>query len=141
MVLPVLPLAVAGLAGTVGGMGLSQIIGGTKKEGASVTTTYGQVYHAPGEVYSPQIQYAPHTGYSYTGATYIINSPYASSKKSAALEQSSSPAQEGYWEVPQSYTTSPTVDSGNGLNSKTLLLIAGLGVVGLIGFGLVSGRK
>lgn len=142
MALPLLPLTVAGLAGTVGGMGLSQFIGGGKKDSsASVTTTYGQVYHAPGEVYSPQMQYAPQTGYSYTGATYIINSPYASSKKSAALNQSSSPAQEGYWEVPQEYTTSPQVSAGSGLDSRTLLLIAGLGVVGLIGFGLVSGRK
>ncbi len=143
MVLPLLPLAVAGLAGTVGGMGLSQVLGGTKKEGASVTTTttYGQVYHATGEVYSPQMQYAPQTGYSYTGATYIINSPYASSKKSSALEQTSQPAQEGYWEVPQEYTTSPQVSAGSGLDTKTLLLIAGLGVVGIIGFGLVSGRK
>lgn len=144
MVLPLLPLAVAGLAGTVGGMGLSQFIGGGKKDSSAsvtTTTTYGQVYHSPGEVYSPQMQYAPQTGYSYTGATYIINSPYASSKKSAALEQSSSPAQEGYWEVPQAYTTSPQVSAGSGLDSTTLLLIAGLGVVGLIGFGLVSGRK
>ena len=136
MVVPLITV-VAGLAGAVGGMGLSQFIGGGKKESSTTTTTtYGQVYHAPGEVYSPQVQYAPQTGYSYVGATYIIDSPYASNKKSSALSQTSRPQQEGSWEVPQTYETSPQVSPG--IDAKTLMIIAGIGAVAIIGFGMVS---
>lgn len=144
----VAPLVVAGIAATaamsgIGGTILGGLFGGTKKEEhITETNTYGQVYHAPGEVYSPQIQYAPQYGYSYVGATYQINSPDASSKKSASVNQTSTPSQEGLWEVPQSYETSPQVTSGGGLlDNNTLIILAIVGGVGIIGYGLVSGGK
>lgn len=144
----VAPLIVAGVAATaalsgIGGTILGGLFGGTKKEEHITTTnTYGQVYHAPGETYAPQIQYAPQYGYAYTGATYIINSPEASSKKSASVAQTSYPSQEGSWDVPQSYETSPSVTSGGGiLDNNTLIILAIIGGVGIIGYGLVSGGK
>lgn len=145
MVFPLIPVAIATSAG-IGGAVLGGMFTGKKETVSNVSTyspTYGQVYHAPGEVYSPQIQYAPQTGYAYTGPTYIINSPYASSKKETALQQSSYPTQEGEWSVPQSYETSPTISPGSsaGLDSNTLLLLGLLGVAGIIGYGLVSGGK
>lgn len=144
----VAPLLVAGVAATaalsgIGGTILGGLVGGTKKEQSITTTnTYGQVYHAPGETYAPQIQYAPQYGYSYVGATYQINSPNAESKKSASVEQSSSPSQQGSWDVPQSYETSPSVTSGGGiLDNNTLIILAIIGGVGIIGYGLVAGGK
>lgn len=145
MVLPLIPLA-AGAAVGVGGAVLGGMFAGKKETVSNVSTyspTYGQVYHAPGETYAPQIQYAPQYGYAYTGPTYIIDSPGASSKKETLLSQSSSPAQSGEWDVPQSYETSPNISPGSseGLNSETLLMLGLLAVAGIIGYGLVTGGK
>lgn len=141
MPVPLVALA-AGIAGTAVGGAVGSLFGGTKKEETiTTTTTYGQVYHAPGEIYAPQIQYSPQTGYSYTGATYIINSPSAISKKSSTLEQSSTPTQTGSWDVPQSYETSPEVSSGTFFDKNTLILVAVIGAVAVVGYGLVSGGK
>ena len=144
----VAPLVVAGIAATaamsgIGGTILGGMFGGTKKEQSITTTnTYGQVYHSPYETYAPQIQYAPQYGYSYVGATYQINSPGAESKKSASVEQSSTPSQQGTWDIPSTYETSPSVTSGGGLlDNNTLVILAIIGGVGIIGYGLVSGRK
>lgn len=143
MVLPLIPIA-AGAVGAVGGMGLSQLLGSGKKVGDTITTTttttHGEVYHAPGEVYSPQVQYAPQYGYAYTGATYIINSPSSSSKKDTALSQALSPSQEGAWETPQTYSTQPAVSTGvgTGISEQTILIVAALGVAAIIGYALLQ---
>mgnify|MGYP000889453548 FL=1 len=139
--MPVPLLAVgAGIAGTAAGAAVGSLFGGSKKEGnITSTTTYGQVYHQPYETFAPQIQYAPQTGYAYTGATYIINSPYATSKKDTALTQTSSPAQAGTWDVPQTYETSPKVDTGTGIDNTTIMVVAALGAVAVIGYGLFAG--
>lgn len=143
MVLPLVPIAV-GIAGTAIGGAVGSLFGGSKKEEhITTTTTYGQVYHAPGEIYSPQIQYSPQSGYAYTGPTYIINSPSAESKKETMLSQASYPAQAGSWDVPQSYETSPVISPGSGLDSSTLMMLGIIGAVAVIGYGLVSsgGKK
>jgi hypothetical protein len=142
MVLPLIPIAAALAAGGIGfGVG-GALLGGKKEETLQTyAPTYGQVYHASGETYAPQIQYAPQSGYSYTGATYIVNSPYASSKKETALTQGSNPSQEGSWQVPQSYEVSPTVSPGSGmaLDSGTLIPIAIIGAVAVVGYALFTG--
>jgi hypothetical protein len=141
VVLPLLPIA-AGIAGTALGGAVGSLFGGSKKEESITTTnTYGQVYHSPYETFAPQIQYAPQSGYAYTGATYIINSPNATSKKETLLSQESSPAQAGTWDVPQTYETKPEVSTGTGIDNQTIMIVAALAAVGIIGFGLVSGGK
>lgn len=141
MALPLLPILV-GIGGTALGGAVGSMFGGSKKEEHITTTqTYGQVYHSPYETFAPQIQYAPQTGYAYTGATYIIDSPRATSKKETLLTQESSPAQAGTWDVPQTYETSPTVAPGAGIDNQTIMIVAALAAVGIIGFGLVSGGK
>lgn len=141
MALPLLPI-LAGIGGTALGGAVGSMFGGSKKEEHITTTqTYGQVYHSPYETFAPQIQYAPQTGYAYTGATYIIDSPGATSKKETLLTQESSPAQAGTWDVPQTYETSPTVAPGAGIDNQTIIIVAALAAVGIIGFGLVSGGR
>ena len=141
MALPLIPIAV-GIAGTAIGGAVGSMFGGSKKEEHITTTqTYGQVYHSPYETFAPQIQYAPQTGYAYTGPTYIIDSPGATSKKETLLTQESSPAQAGTWDVPQSYETSPTVSPGSGIDSQTIMIVAALAAVAVVGYGLVSGGK
>lgn len=141
MVLPLLPIAV-GIAGTAIGGAVGSMFGGSKKEEHITTTqTYGQVYHSPYETFAPQIQYAPQTGYAYTGATYIIDSPGATSKKETLLTQESSPAQAGTWDVPQTYETSPTISPGSGIDNQTIMIVAALAAAAIVGYGLLSGGK
>lgn len=141
MALPLIPIAV-GIAGTALGGAVGSMFGGSKKEEHITTTqTYGQVYHSPYETFAPQIQYAPQTGYAYTGATYIIDSPGATSKKESLLTQESSPAQAGTWDVPQSYETSPTVAPGAGIDNQTIMIVAALAAAAIVGYGLLSGGK
>jgi hypothetical protein len=141
MALPLLPIAV-GIAGTALGGAVGSMFGGSKKEEHITTTqTYGQVYHSPYETFAPQIQYAPQTGYAYTGATYIIDSPGATSKKETLLTQESSPAQAGTWDVPQSYETRPTISSGSGIDNQTIMIVAALAAAAIVGYGLLSGGK
>jgi len=141
MALPLLPIAV-GIAGTAIGGAVGSMFGGSKKEEHITTTqTYGQVYHSPYETFAPQIQYAPQTGYAYTGPTYIIDSPGATSKKETLLTQESSPAQAGTWDVPQSYETRPTVSPGSGIDNQTIMIVAALAAAAIVGYGLLSGGK
>jgi len=141
MALPLLPIAV-GIAGTAIGGAVGSMFGGSKKEEHITSTqTYGQVYHSPYETFAPQIQYAPQTGYAYTGATYIIDSPGATSKKEALLTQESSPAQAGTWDVPQTYETSPIISPGSGIDNQTIMIVAALAAAAIVGYGLLSGGK
>lgn len=131
MVLPLIPIVAAG-GGAIAGMGLSQLIGGTKKA-ESIET------HAPLENYQPsqQYQYSPTMSYAYgyTGSTYIINSPGASSKKDTAVAASAesypSQNQSPSWEQPEV----------SGMDSKTLIIIAAIAGVAIVGYGLFSGGK
>ena len=141
MALPLLPIAV-GIAGTAIGGAVGSMFGGSKKEEHITSTqTYGQVYHSPYETFAPQIQYAPQTGYAYTGATYIIDSPGATSKKETLLTQESSPAQAGKWDVPQTHETSPTISPGSGIDNQTIMIVAALAAAAIVGYGLLSGGK
>jgi len=137
MVAPLIPLAIGGSLGLVGGMWL-----GKGKKEYQIQETYAPTitYHKPFETYSPQIQYAPQISYGYQGATYIISSPYAESKKSMNTEQISKPEQRGEWEIPQviSPTISPQQTGTSGTNFVTIAII---GAIALIGYGIVSKRR
>jgi hypothetical protein len=120
MPFPLIPVAAVGL-GALSGFGLSSIIGGTKKEASSVIT------HAPYETYAPvtsqQYQYSPQYAVQ-------IESPMASiTKKDVLTEQA---RQESV--IPQITETGRT----EGTDMTTLAII---GVIGLVAYGLVSGRK
>ena len=97
------------------------------------TTTY-----APS--YAPQTQFAPVTSYAYQGATYIISSPYAESKKEQKQSQKSIPSQRGEWAFPIEVSQEPkhTKDISGGLNLTHLAII---GVIGLVAYGVVSKKK
>jgi hypothetical protein len=87
--------------------------------------------------YAPQTQYAPVTTYAYQGGTYIIESPYATSKKEQMAEAVSEPYQAGAWELPIAVSQQPSrVESATtGTNLTTIAIIA---VIGLLGFGAIS---
>lgn len=90
--------------------------------------------HSPYEVFAPAIQYAPTTGYAYTGATTIIGSPGAVSKKEAIVTQEPDIRQKGSWDIP--LITSPHYEqpeiSKTGLNVTHIAIIAVLGAAGIM---------
>ena len=59
--------------------------GGTYAPTTALTTSV--IEADPYQYYAPQIQFAPQTSYAYQGATTIISSPGAVSKKEQVMEQ------------------------------------------------------
>ena len=142
MVLPLIPLAVGGLIGAGGGA-LGGMLGGKKQ---TIEKHAAYEYYAPttssvySPSYAPQTQYSPVTSYAYQGATYIINSPEAISKKEQKASQESIPSQRGEWAFPIEVSQEPkhTKDISGGLNLTHLAII---GVIGLVAYGVVSKKK
>lgn len=141
MVLPLIPVAIAGL-GIGTGYGLGTIFGGESKKEIHAP----QEYYAPvtSEVYSPvdarQLQFSPVTSYAYQGATTIIGSPGATSKKEQSLDVVSQPEQRGAWDFPLAVTQEPTHTPGDvsGLDLMPIVLIA---VVGAVAITFIKGKK
>lgn len=92
------------------------------------------VEHAPYEVFAPQVQFSPTTGYAYTGATTIIGSPGAESKKQTLISQEPDVMQKGAWDIPviasPHYEQPETITSG--LNVTHIAIIAVLGAAGIM---------
>jgi hypothetical protein len=106
----------------------------TKKDIIYSPTT-SIIKHKPYETYAPQIQFAPVTTYGYQGATYIIESPGAVSKKEQSMDVVSRPEQRGMWEVPTTVTQEPTAGITSGTN---LPLLVGIAVVGVVAFAFIK---
>lgn len=118
------PLVAAGAIGA-GAALLGNILGGETKKEASV-------YHAPYETYAPQTTSARTYNIQYPSYQVQMNSPLASqsTKKEMRTEIDQEPSQ----------SVAPVGGSvpSEGTN---WVMIAGLGVAGLVAYGLVSGRK
>ena len=143
MVLPAIPIIIAGLAGG-GGFGLGSWLGKGKK---------GAEIHAPQEHYAPTIttteafahyhprlQFAPVTTYGYQGATYIIDSPGATSKKEQTMDIVSRPrADFGAIDYPMNIAGSRR--TGEGVSGTNLPLIAGIAGVGAVAIMFMKKKK
>jgi hypothetical protein len=142
MVLPLIPL-IAGAAIGGAGVGLGSMFGGKKEE----------IIHAPYEyyapttseifapTYAPQTQYAPVTSYGYQGATYIISSPEAVSKKELQMEVESIPKQEAVWTFPITTTQEPSHVVGAGTDLTKLAIIGVIGIIAYAGITSVGKKK
>lgn len=113
------------------GFGGGLIGGGTY----SPTTSWAEanIYHQPYETYAPQIQFAPQTSYAYQGATTIISSPGAESKKEQRLDLVSKPAQKGAWDIPTSISQAPSAEGAvQGTNMMHIAIIAVVGAAAIM---------
>lgn len=146
MVLPLIPIAIAGLGGA-GGFGLASWLGRGKKQMAEIHAP--QEYYAPTittieaepyQYYAPQVQFAPVTTYGYVGPTTIIDSPGARVKKEQIIDVISQPTQRGAWEFPIDVTQAPEHRPGDiaGVNMTHIAIIA---AVGVIGYSLLKKKK
>lgn len=139
MVLPLIPIAIAGGA-SLAGFGLGGMFGGAKKEIHAekeyYAPTVSKVY-AP--THAPQLQFAPVTTYGYVGPTTIIESPGARVKKEQIMDVISKPEQMGTWELPISVAQEPkhTKDIA-GTNLTHIAIIA---VIGVVAYGFLKGKK
>ena len=140
MVLPLVPIAI-GAGSLAGGVGLGSLFGGGKKE---IHAT--KEYYAPttSSVYAPtdarQLQFAPVSSYAYQGATYIIDSPGATSKKEQTMDITSRPEQKGAWDFPIGVAQTPEHKPGD-TSGTNLPLIAGIAVVGAVAIMLLKKKK
>ena len=81
--------------------------------------------HEPYETYAPQIQFAPVTSYGYQGATTIISSPGAESKKQQIMDVVSRPEMRGEWDIPT--IISPIAEggkAGGGISTGVVAVVA-----------------
>lgn len=140
MVLPLIPLAMFG-GGLAGGAGLGSLFGGGKKE-----IHAPQEYYAPtitdiyAPTHAPQLQFAPVTSYAYQGATTIISSPGAVSKKEQIMDVDSRPEQAGAWDFPIGVTQAPEHAPGDvaGVNMTHIAII---GAIALVAFAVIGKGK
>ena len=140
--LPIAGLIAGGLLG--GGGAIAGSLMGSKKETIEKHAAYE--HYAPqtekiySPTYAPETQYAPVTSYAYQGATYIISSPEATSKKEQSTTQKSIPSQSGVWEQPittsQKATRTETETEGT-----DFVILAVIGVIGLVAYGVVNKKK
>ena len=114
------PLVAAGAIGA-GSALLGNILGGETKKEATV-------YHAPYETYAPTTSKTYNV--QYPDYQVIMNSPFAS--QTTKKEQTATTTQ------------TPTVSPVGGsvpAEGTNWALIAGIAAAGLVGYGLISGRK
>ncbi len=147
MAFPVIPV-LSGIAGLGAGAGIMGALAKGKKEEHNV---YHQPYeyYAPSplnyemEVFAPQIQYSPQVSYQYEGATYIIESPGAVSKKEQSLEQTSTPKQKGTWDFPVDITQEPHHEPqlGEVSSGTSLLPVVIVAVIGLLAYGFITRKR
>ena len=121
MALPLLPIAV----GTVGGTLLGGSLVGKKDYTTNTTITNEAPYHT--YTYSPTSTYAPTYGYSYVGGTYVLNSSSASARGgSGSLNLLPSIRTDGVSEIATGSGTNAKVnDLLNNPNLMTYALIGG----------------
>jgi len=142
MVLPLIPIAIAG-AGAAGGFGLGSLFGGGKKE-----IHAAKEYYAPTttEVYAPthapQLQFSPVSTQSYQGATYIVSSPGAVSKKEQITKAVSKPSQRGEWDLPITVSQEPShVKDIAGTNLTHIAIIGAVALVAVTVLGKGMKKK
>ena len=133
MVLPLIPIAIAG-AGAAGGFGLGSLFGGGKKEIHAAKEYYAPTtteIYAP--THAPQLLFSPVSTQSYQGATYIISSPGAVSKKEQVTKAVSKPSQRGEWDFPIEVSQEPShVKDIAGTNLTHIAIIAVVGAAAIM---------
>ena len=140
MALPLIPIAVAAMAGGASAGIAGTLLGGTKK-GDQITYApqTADVYHAPYETYQPTTLYAPQqtvTMPSYQVSMGSASSPQTMSTRTDATQQVRQ--QPEYYQpvtYPKQSSSAGTASEGDG---KTLVLIALIAAGGLVAYGVLK---
>ena len=130
MVLPLIPIAAAGVLGGVTGGLLGKLLGGDSKKEQAVSAIET---HAPYETYQPTTTTAYAPVYA-PSPVYQIESPYSTiTKKDVAAAEATAKGQPMFYQP----TAAPTAEAGiaEGLDLTKLAII---GVIGLVTYGVVT---
>ena len=146
MVLPLIPLTIAGL-GIGTGFGLSSLFGGKDETPQEAATGKKDIEIVPTEVhaayerYQPTYTISPSYEFGYQAGDILIESPGASTKKEMTQELTSEPTtsptftQPHVVEIPVSTSDAIAQEATSGTN---MVLLVAIGAVALVAYGLVS---
>ena len=139
MVLPLIPIAVAALAGGASAGIAGSLLGTKKGDQITYAPQTADVYHSPYETYQPTTLYAPQqtiTMPSYQVSMGSTSSPQTMSTRTDATQQVRQ--QPDYYQ-PVSYPTqSSSAGSASEGDGKTLILIALIAAGGLVAYGVLK---
>lgn len=134
MVLPLLPIAAAGVGGGIAGGLIASVFGGTSKKEQAVQAVET---HAPYEIFQPTTVDARSISEVYSPTSIIqIESPYAQARSATEITSKAASRAEAdpkFWQP--STGPSPTAGITEGVDLSKIALI---GAVGLIGYGVVK---
>jgi len=139
MVLPLIPIAVAALAGGASAGIASGLLGTKKGDQITYAPQTADVYHSPYETYQPTTLYAPQqtiTMPSYQVSMGSDSSPQTMSTRTDATQQVRQ--QPEYYQpvtYPKQSSSAGTASEGDG---KTLVLIALIAAGGLVAYGVLK---
>lgn len=143
------PLLAAGGIGVIG-TALGGFLGSQGKKGDTITTTSNRSTTTstssntvmPYAYYQPTVTYSPANSSVYS-PQYILNSPYASMSGSPQATAQAYPTVTPTYTQPLQLTTNQTPSQSGGggslsFDSGSLVIIAIIAAVGIVGYGLVS---
>ena len=139
MVLPLIPIAVAALAGGASAGIASSLLGTKKGDQITYAPQTADVYHSPYETYQPTTLYAPQqtiTMPSYQVSIGSASSPQTMSTRTDATQQV---RQQPEYYQPVTYPTqSSSAGSASEGDGKTMMIIALIAAGGLVAYGVLK---
>lgn len=139
MALPLIPIAVAALAGGASAGIAGSLLGTKKGDQITYAPQTADVYHSPYETYQPTTLYAPQqtiTMPSYQVSIGSSSSPQTMSTRTDATQQVRQ--QPDYYQPVTYPTQSSSAGSASEGDGKTLVLIALIAAGGLVAYGVLS---
>lgn len=139
MALPLIPIAVAALAGGASAGIAGSLLGTKKGDQITYAPQTADVYHSPYETYQPTTLYAPQqtvTMPSYQVSIGSASSPQTMSTRTDATQQVRQ--QPDYYQPVTYPTQSSSAGSASEGDGKTLILIALIAAGGLVAYGVLK---
>lgn len=139
MALPLIPIAVAALAGGASAGIAGSLLGTKKGDQITYAPQTADVYHSPYETYQPTTLYAPQqtvTMPSYQVSIGSSSSPQTMSTRTDATQQVRQ--QPDYYQPVTYPTQSSSAGSASEGDGKTLILIALIAAGGLVAYGVLK---
>ena len=137
MALPLIPIAVAALAGGGATAVVSSLMGGKKGDNTTYAPQTADVYHQPYETYQPVQMYAPQQQITMPQYQVSIGSE-GSQSMSTKQDAKQTSSQEPSWRQPTTYPTQTSSAGSSGLDTSSMMLIALIAAGGLIAYGVIK---
>ena len=138
MALPLIPIAIAALAGGGATAAVSSLMGGKKGDNITYAPQSSDVYHQPYETYQPVQMYAPQQQITMPQYQVSIGSE-GSQTMSTKQDAKQTTSQQPSWRQPTTYPVqSSSAGSSSALDTSSMMLIALIAAGGLIAYGVIK---